>query len=167
MADKLEPEQLRTYFALMESVSLLQHEVERHLRTEGDLSYVQFQLLARLAGAQRKLTMTELADGVVLSRSGLTHQAYLLGQAGLVERTADPDDHRSTLVEITEAGLSKFAAVLPGHVQVAKDLLFDQLTEDDVKSLGDMMTRVRDHMRARPPRSAATRRRPKPKDHGA
>ena len=45
------PQQLGAYFALMEAVSLLQHHVEQHLRTEGNLSYVQFQLLARLAAA--------------------------------------------------------------------------------------------------------------------
>ena len=79
----LDPQQLGAYFALMEAVSLLQHQVEQHLRTEGDLSYVQFQLLARLADAHGHLTMTQLADGVVYSRSGLTYQAGLLEKAGL------------------------------------------------------------------------------------
>jgi hypothetical protein len=51
-ADVLKPEQLATYFALVEAVSLLQHAVEQQLRAEGDLSYVQFQLLARLADAK-------------------------------------------------------------------------------------------------------------------
>jgi hypothetical protein len=53
--------------------------------------------------------------------------------------------------------------VLPGHIQVVRRLLFDPLTEEDLHHLGDIMTRVRDHMRAQPPRSAAPRkRRPKP-----
>src|SRR5690242_6057416 len=73
----LDPEQLGAYFALMEAVGLLRHQVEQHLRTEGDLSYVQFELLARLANAHTQLTMTQLADGVVYSRSGLTYQAGL------------------------------------------------------------------------------------------
>ena len=74
----------------MEAVSLLQHQVEQHLRAEGDLSYVQFQLLARLANANGQLTMTQLADGVVYSRSGLTYQAGLLEKAGLITRTPSP-----------------------------------------------------------------------------
>ncbi|WP_240687056.1 hypothetical protein [Amycolatopsis suaedae] len=58
MADALEPEQLNTYFALMESVSLLHHAVEQQVRASGGLSYVQFQLLARLADSpERQLTM--------------------------------------------------------------------------------------------------------------
>ena len=52
---------------------------------------------------------------------------------------------------------------MPGHVEVVRRLLFDPLSDDDVGQLGDIMTRVRDHMRAQPPRSAAPRkRRPAP-----
>ena len=86
----LDPQQLGAYFALMEAVSLLQHQVEQQLRTEGDLSYVQFQLLARLAEVHGQLTMTQLADGVVYSRSGLTYQASLLEKAGLITRGPQP-----------------------------------------------------------------------------
>ena len=155
----LDPQQLWAYFALMEAAGLLQHQVERHLRIEGDLSYVQFQLLARLASAHGQLTMTQLADGVVYSRSGLTYQAGLLEKAGLIARAPSPEDERATLVAITENGLELFGRVLPGHIRVVRRLLFDPLTEDDLNHLGDIMTRVRDHMRARPPRSAAPRKR--------
>jgi DNA-binding MarR family transcriptional regulator len=158
----LDPKQLGAYFVLTEAVSLLQHQVEQQLRTEGDLSYVQFQLLARLADADGPLTMTQLADGVVYSRSGLTYQAGLLEKAGLITRGPSPDDERITLVTITNNGRALFGRVLPGHIQVTR-LLFDPLTNDDLHHLGDIMTRVRDHMRARPPRSAAPRkRRPNP-----
>ena len=150
----LDPRQLGTYFVLTEAVSLLQHKVEQQLRTEGDLSYVQFQLLARLADADGPLTMTQLADGVVYSRSGLTYQAGLLEKAGLITRGPSSDDERVTLVTITNNGRVLFDRVLPGHIQVTR-LLFDPLTDDDLHHLGDIMTRVRDHMRARPPRSAA------------
>ena len=159
-AEALGPQELGAYFMLMEAVSLLQHQVEQQLRAEGDISYVQFQLLARLASAHGPLTMTELADGVVYSRSGLTYQAGLLEKAGLITRSPSPDDDRSTLVTITGTGRDLFGRVLPGHVQVCRRLLFDPLTGDDVGHLGDIMTRVRDHMRAQPPRSAAPRKRP-------
>ncbi len=153
----LDPEQLGAYFVLTEAVSLLQHQIEQQLRAEGDLSYVQFQLLARLAGAHGPLTMTQLADGVVYSRSGLTYQACLLEKAGLITRGPSPDDERATLVTITSNGRALFDRVLPGHTQVTR-MLFDPLTDDDLHHLGDIMTRVRDHMRARPPRSAAPRK---------
>src|SRR4051794_308236 len=84
--------ELDAYFALIEVSSLLRHTVEQQLRGAGDLSYVQFQLLARLrdspTGSHR---MTDLADGVVYSRSGLTYQAGLLEKAGLVVRGPSAD----------------------------------------------------------------------------
>jgi DNA-binding MarR family transcriptional regulator len=155
----LDPQQLRAYFVLTEAVSLLQYQVEQQLRAEGDLGYVQFQLLGRLADARGPLTMTQLADGVVYSRSGLTYQADLLEKAGLITRSPSPDDERATLVTITGHGLALFERLLPGHVQVVRRLLFAPLSGDDLDRLGDIMTRARDHMRAQPPRSAAPRKR--------
>lgn len=160
MDDALGPEQLRTYFALMESVSLIQYAVQGQLRAEGDLSYVQFEILATLADAGRPLTMTDLADGLVYSRSGLTHQAGLLEQAGLITRSASPHDQRATVVEITDAGRALIGRVLPGHVTTVHDLLFAPLSDRDVRILGDIMSRVRQHLRSRPPRSAVSRKKP-------
>jgi DNA-binding MarR family transcriptional regulator len=156
----LDPVQLGAYFALIEVTSLLRHAIEQQLREAGDLSYVQFQLLARLGdsptGSRR---MTDLADGVVYSRSALTYQAGLLEKAGLVTRTPAPDDERGTMVTITDAGRARLAKVFPGHIEVVSHLLFEPLSRDDVKSLADLLAPVRDHMRSTPPRSAAPRRR--------
>ena len=152
--------QLGAYFALIEVASLLRHAVEQQLREAGGLSYVQFQLLARLGdsptGSHR---MTDLADGVVYSRSGLTYQAGLLEKAALVTRTPSPDDERSVSVTITDAGRALLARVIPGHIEVISHLLFEPLSRDDAKTLARLLAPVRDHMRSTPPRSAAPRRR--------
>jgi DNA-binding MarR family transcriptional regulator len=163
----LDPVQLGAYFALIEVSSLLRHAVEQQLREAGDLSYVQFQLLARLGesstGSHR---MTDLADGVVYSRSALTYQAGLLEKAGLVTRTPAADDQRGITVTITEAGRARLASVFPGHVEIVKDLLLEPLSGDDVKALVGLLEPVRDHMRATPPRSAAPRRRKRAQPDG-
>ena len=164
MADSpssLDPVELGAYFALMEVGWLLRHAVEQQLREDGDLSYVQFQLLARLGlssptGSER---MTDLADGVVYSRSGLTYQAGLLEKAGLVSRAPSADDERGVTVSITDAGRSRIAQVLPGHVEVLREQLFSSLSRSKTQALSDLLEPVRDHMRAAPPRSAGSRRR--------
>src|SRR6185437_6528350 len=102
----------------MEVSSLLQYAVDEHLRAEADLSYVQFQILARLVDAPGgRLRMTDLADGVVYSRSGLTYQAGLLDKHDLITRSPSPDDERSVIVSVTAAGRDLIAHVLPGHVE--------------------------------------------------
>jgi DNA-binding MarR family transcriptional regulator len=155
----ISPAQLDAYFALIEVSSLLRHTIEQQLRDAGDLSYVQFQLLATLGdrpdGSAR---MTDLADGVVYSRSGLTYQAGLLEQAGLVTRAPSREDERSTTVTITDAGRAVLDRVFPGHVAALRSLFLDPLSDDDVRALGGALGKVRTHMRANPPRSAAPRR---------
>jgi DNA-binding MarR family transcriptional regulator len=154
----LNSEQLGAYFALMEVSSLLQYAVDEHLRADGDLSYVQFQILARLVDApEGRLRMTDLADGVVYSRSGLTYQAGLLDKRGLITRSPSPDDERSVIVTVTDAGRDLVAHVLPGHVDRLRQLLFDPMTGKDLAALSAILGRVRDHMRANPPRSAKPR----------
>src|SRR5918996_3821479 len=128
----LDPVQLGAYFDLIEVTSLLRHAVEQQLREAGDLSYVQFQLLARLGDAPTgSHRMTDLADGVVYSRSGLTYQAGLLEKAGLVTRAPSPDDERSVTVTITDAGRALLAKVFPGHIEVLNRLLFEPISHED------------------------------------
>jgi DNA-binding MarR family transcriptional regulator len=154
----LSSEQLGAYFALMEVSSLLQYAVDEHLRADGDLSYVQFEILARLVDApEGRLRMTDLADGVVYSRSGLTYQAGLLDKRGLITRSPSPDDERSVIVTVTDAGRALVLRVLPEHADQVRRLLFDPMSGEELTALSAILGRVRTHMRAAPPRSAKPR----------
>jgi DNA-binding MarR family transcriptional regulator len=154
----LSAEELGAYLTLMEVSSLLQYAVDEHLRAEGDLSYVQFQILARLVAApEGRLRMTDLADGVVYSRSGLTYQAGLLVKRGLITRSSSPDDERSVIVTVSDAGRDLIARVLPGHVGDVRRLLLDPMADGDLTALRNVLDRVREHIRAAPPRSARPR----------
>jgi len=156
----LDAVQLGAYFSLIEASTLLRHAVEQQLRDAGDLSYVQFQLLATLGDApEGRLRMTDLADGVVYSRSGLTYQAQTLEKRALVRRSPAVEDERGVEVSITEDGRALLEHVFPGHIETLDDLLFASLSRKDVEALADILGRARDHMRQAPPRSAASRRR--------
>lgn len=152
--------ELGAYFALIEVSSLLRHTIEQQLREAGDLSYVQFQLLATLGdapdGTQR---MTELADGVVYSRSGLTYQVGLLEKAGLVTRNPAADDERGVDVMITDTGRDVLSAVFPGHIAALRQLFLEPVDTAALAQLGSTLTTIRDHMRTIPPRSAKPRSR--------
>lgn len=158
---KLDEAQLRAYFALMDVAALLRHRVEQQLQEASDLTYVQFKVLARLGldSPTGSLRMTELADEVVYSRSGLTYQAGQMEKAGLIERAPSPEDDRGVVVTITDAGRARLAKALPGHVEVLNELLFEPLDSKAVGALGRLLEPVLEHMRARPPRSALRSRR--------
>lgn len=156
--ESLDPQQLAVYFALTEVGSLLQYAVERQLRADGGISLVQFQIVMGLGfadGGRRR--MTDIADRMVHSRSGLTYQVGELEKAGYVERGPDPADDRGTVVSITDAGRALIRAVLPGHEQVVRDMLLDRLSAADTATLRRILEGLRDGMRAQPPRSARPR----------
>jgi DNA-binding MarR family transcriptional regulator len=156
----LDPVELGVYLDLIEVTSVIRLAVDRQLREAGDLSYVQFQILARLGSSPSGSSgMTELADGVVYSRSGLTYQAGLLQKAGLVTRAPSRDDERSTIVTITAAGRKRLEKVFPGHIEIVRNLLLDPLSRADVETLSRLLGPVREHVRTTPPRSAGSRRR--------
>jgi DNA-binding MarR family transcriptional regulator len=157
-ATPLDPAQLAAYLALKEVSSLLEHAVEQQLRADGGLSGPQFEILARLNGsAAGRLRMTDLADGMVYSRSGLTYQAAQLEQAGLITRTPAEDDERSIVVEMTPAGRAVLGQVMPGHIEVVQQLMLNALSRKDIAAITEILGRVRDQMRTAPARSAGPR----------
>lgn len=147
----------RTYFALLEVAALVQHGVEGQLRDDGGLSLLQFQLLATLHGSEAPMTMTEVADRLVHSRSGLTYQVQRLVTQGLVARRTAKNDERSATLSLTASGRRRLDRVLPGHVDLVQELVNDSLSLRDLDRLGRLLARVGSRLRERPPRSATPR----------
>ena len=58
--------------------------------------------------------MTDIADRLVRSRSGLTYQIAQLAEAGLVTKAPSPDDERSVIVSLTPQGRALLGGVR-GH----------------------------------------------------
>ena len=149
------PPEFGVHFALLEVGALLQHGVEGQLRRDGGLSFVQFQILAIL-GEDRSSprSMTDLADRLVHSKSGLTYQVDQLEKAGLVARVPSTQDERGVNVTLSAKGASILERVLPAHLEVVRDVLVDALGDADRDELTRLLGRVVRHMRSRQPRSA-------------
>ena len=152
------PEHLAAYYGLMDAGALLRQLVEQQLRRDAGLSYVQFRVLALLAGASgESLTMTALADGVVHSRSGLTYQADRLERDGLIMRTPSANDERSVVVTLTHAGRAILEKVLPGHIDLVADKLFAPMSKLDVTAMANVLTKVCDNLSVAPRRAPGRR----------
>ena len=148
------PPEFGVYFALLEVSALVQHGVEGQLRRDGGLSFVQFQILAILGEDPSPRSMTDLADRLVHSKSGLTYQVDRLEEAGLVARVPSKQDERGVNVTLSPAGAALLERVLPGHVEVVRDVLVDALDDSDRDELTRLLGRVVRRMRSRPPRSS-------------
>jgi DNA-binding MarR family transcriptional regulator len=84
-----------------------------------------FDLLAALrrTGEPYALTPTQLMRTMMLSSGGMTKRLDRLADAGLVERTPDPNDRRGTLVRLTGRGKAMIDTLLPIHLANEQRLL--------------------------------------------
>jgi DNA-binding MarR family transcriptional regulator len=86
--------------------------------------------------------MSELADAVVLTRSGLTRLVDRLEGRGLVERRECPGDARGFLAALTDEGLRRFEEAHPAHVAGVRRLFLDRLDGKELRQLAAVWERV-------------------------
>jgi DNA-binding MarR family transcriptional regulator len=117
--------------------------LERELAEEQGMALTDYDVLVQLAGAdQRRLRMSELADRLLLSRSGVTRLVDRLVADGLVERVSCDDDRRGQWAALTDAGLRRLRAATPTHLRGVNEHFLDRLTPDELASLGQMLDSI-------------------------
>lgn len=126
---------MRTWQGFLAAGALVGRHVEQHLKQEG-LSHTQYEVLVRLAAApEGQLRMTELADALYTSKSGLNYQVTHLEKAGLVRREACPTDVRGVIANLTAAGRDRLEQIAPGHVETVRRVLIDVLTPEQQEAI--------------------------------
>jgi DNA-binding MarR family transcriptional regulator len=118
-------------------------ELERELDRDAQLPLSWYDVLLTLAQAPgRRLRMAELADGVMLSRSGLTRLVDRLEKAGYVRREPSPDDARGTYTVLLPAGLRRLRDAVPVHLAGVQRHWLAHFDDDELRSLGALLRRV-------------------------
>jgi len=139
----LSVEQQVSWRAFLQGAARLTEGLNRQLERDAGLSVSEYEILSRLSGTPgRTLRMSDLAIGLVHSRSRLTHTVGRLESRGLVERRPCPDDRRGVNCAMTDAGYELLVATAPGHVRAVRELLVDPLTEAELRALGEAMAKV-------------------------
>ncbi len=88
------------------------------------------------------LRMSELAEAVLLTRSGLTRLVDRLERRGLVERRKCPSDARGFLAVLTDEGLRRFEEARPTHLAGVRRLFLDLLEPEELERLAAIWDRV-------------------------
>ena len=102
--------------------------LDHELRELHGISLGDYDVLVHLAeAAGGSLRMSELADRVLLSRSGITRRLDRLITGGLVSRLPCVDDRRGALAHITDDGRFRLAEAAPTHVAGVRRYLVDPL----------------------------------------
>ena len=116
--------------------ALVIEQLEDELQFEQRLPLSSYDVLVHLSeasGGQRR--MSELADDVLMTKSGLTRVVDVLEKQGLVERVRSEEDGRGFYARLTTAGRKKFRAAHKVHVRGVRARFLDKLSDGQLESL--------------------------------
>src|SRR5690242_5798717 len=110
---------LSAWRALLRTQATTVGRIERDLaRSSENLPLVWYDVLLALVDApERRLRLHELAQAVVLSRSGLTRLVDRLEAAGLLRREPDPTDRRGAFAVLTDEGYAALRQTWPAYAR--------------------------------------------------
>jgi DNA-binding MarR family transcriptional regulator len=86
--------------------------------------------------------MAQLADQVLLSRSGLTRLVDRLEREGLVRRERSESDARGMYTVLTIDGLHRLRAAVPAHLASVQRHWLAHFDDDELRTLGGLMGRI-------------------------
>lgn len=133
--DPFDP-RLGAWRAFLMSHSLVTRRLDDELRAERGISLAEYDALLQLALAPgRTLRMNQLAERVVLSRSGVTRLVDRLVADGLVSRTACPSDARGAMAVLTQRGVETLRGAARTHLRGVDRYFLAALTDDERAAL--------------------------------
>ncbi|HKN94735.1 MAG TPA: MarR family transcriptional regulator [Thermoleophilaceae bacterium] len=144
---KLTQPQLDAWRSLLRGQTLLIEEVERRLAAAELPPLGWYDVLTELDKAGGRLRIHELADAVILSRSGLTRLLDRLESAGLLRREPCEDDRRGAYAVVTPAGRRVLGRMWPVYERCLAEHFAPQLGAAEARALRSALERVTDSVR--------------------
>ncbi len=143
MDQHLDRKQLKAWRTFITAQATVIDLVEHDLAEAQQLPLSSYDVLLALVEApNRRLRMHELAQAVVLSRSGLTRLVDRLEQDGLLKRDRSGPDRRATYAVLTLKGFRAFRHAWPIYAQGIARHFARYLTEEELCMLTETFTRV-------------------------
>lgn len=136
-------EQLDSWRTFLRAHATVTRALETELVAEQKLSLAAYDVLVQLAEAPgRRLRMTELADAVLLSRSGVTRLVDRLEKSGLVARCPVESDGRGVAAELTPAGLDRLRKASRTHLHGIVRYFVEKLDGEELGALERISRRL-------------------------
>jgi DNA-binding MarR family transcriptional regulator len=140
---ELTAEELAAWRGLLRVHSALVKALDAELLAAHDLPLTSYEVLINLQAApDRRRRMAELADGVLLSRSGMTRLVDRLEREGLLERDACVSDGRGTFAVLTEKGEAMLAEARRTHLDGVRERFLRHFAPDELEQLAGLWNRV-------------------------
>lgn len=134
---------LAAWRAFLRAHASVVRKLERDLGTEAGMPLAWYDVLLQLAEApDRRLRMADLADRVLLSRSGLTRLVDRLQAEGLVTREPFPGDARGLYTVLTAQGLERLRKAAPTHLAGVQAYWVSKFTDRELHDLHMLLGRL-------------------------
>lgn len=141
--DGLAPDELGAWRGLIQVHAELVRELDAELVAAHGLPLSSYEVLLSLERApDRRLRMAELADGVRLSRSGMTRLVDRLERDGLLERDGCPDDARGRYAVLTDKGAEVLRQASATHVAGVRRRFLGHFEASELRVLSEWWRRL-------------------------
>ncbi len=136
--NRVEPDELAAWRAFLRAHAKISRALEAELIAGQRISLAAYDVLLQLVEAPGyRLRMTELAEAVLLSRSGVTRVVDRLERDGLVTRSRVHGDGRGVVAVLTEQGYERLRGATSTHLSGVKEHFVDVLAGAELGAFGD------------------------------
>lgn len=143
----LTEEEQRAWRGLLRMTAQLNARANRLLLQEYGISLADYEVLVALSEApEGQLRVFEVADALAWEQSRVSHQLARMQRRGLVARQDCASDARGAFAVLTAAGRAAIERAAPAHVEQVRQLVFDELSHEQVSALTEITTRVLDRL---------------------
>ena len=139
----LDEVELRAWRGLLRTHALLVKRLDAELESAHGLPLTSYEVLLHLSKSEGgKMRMCDVAESVLLSRSGLTRLVDRLERDGLVERVSCADDARGAYARLTDAGRAKVEAASSTHLEGIRAHFLAHFSPAELALLAEAWERV-------------------------
>jgi DNA-binding MarR family transcriptional regulator len=136
----LDEDEMRAWRRLMQIRFQLMGTLDRELQAAHGISMADYEVLITISDAGDKgLRMTDLAESLLLSPSGLTRRLDGLVRDGLVARQSCPSDRRGSYAVLTPEGRRRLEEAAPTHVDGVRRHFIDRLSREQLRAMADAL----------------------------
>jgi DNA-binding MarR family transcriptional regulator len=139
----LTPKEEAVWRALARAVLVVPRVLDAEMLASQGLNITEYNVLMNLSEAHdHSLRMSELANFVSITVSGLTRVVERLSRLGLVERVRAESDGRGQVAVLTPAGMERLKQAWPSHLAAVRRHVMDHLGNVDLVALADALAEI-------------------------
>ena len=143
MSKKLSPQHLTAWRLFLTTNARLIAEIDRQMQAAEQIPLNWYDVLIELYEApDQRLRMSDLAQRVLLTRSGLTRLVDRLENKGYLTREIDPEDRRGFYANISKSGIQAMQQAWRVYAEGIATLFASHLSDEEAALLEAIFTRM-------------------------